>query len=68
MRGLRLPTKAAAGLPTSIDDEHGRGLAIVAAIAGDGNWGIDGNAASRTTWFRLNWHQTLENAHSFVRG
>jgi serine/threonine-protein kinase RsbW len=24
------------------DDEHGRGLAIVAAIAGDGNWGIDG--------------------------
>jgi serine/threonine-protein kinase RsbW len=39
------------------DDEHGRGLAIVAAIAGDGNWGIDGDAASRTTWFRLNWLQ-----------
>jgi hypothetical protein len=38
------------------DDEHGRGLAIVAAIAGDGNWGI-GGAASRTTWFRLNWLQ-----------
>lgn len=31
------------------DDEHGRGLTIVAAIAGDGNWGIDGDAASRTT-------------------
>jgi len=39
------------------DDEHGRGLAIVAAIAGDGNWGIGGDAASRTTWFRLNWLQ-----------
>ena len=42
------------------DDEHGRGLAIVAAIAGDGNWGIDGDAASRTTWFRLNWHRNPE--------
>ena len=30
-----------------LDDEHGRGLAIVAAVAGDGNWGIDGGAASR---------------------
>ena len=37
------------------DDEHGRGLAIVAAIAGDGNWGIDGDAASRVAWFRLDW-------------
>ena len=34
------------------DHEHGRGLAIVAAIAGDGNWGIDGDAASRAA--RLN--------------
>jgi len=39
------------------DDEHGRGLAIVAAIAGDGNWGIGGDEASRVTWFRLAWHQ-----------
>ena len=39
-----------------VDDEHGRGLTIVAAVAGDGNWGIDGDAASRTTWFRLDWH------------
>jgi serine/threonine-protein kinase RsbW len=38
------------------DDEHGRGLAIVASIAGDGNWGIDGDAACRVAWFRLNWH------------
>jgi serine/threonine-protein kinase RsbW len=37
------------------DDEHGRGLAIVASLAGDGNWGIDGDAASRVAWFRLDW-------------
>jgi anti-sigma regulatory factor (Ser/Thr protein kinase) len=36
-------------------EEHGRGLGIVAAIAGDGNWGIDGNASSRAAWFRLDW-------------
>lgn len=39
------------------DDEHGRGLAIVAAVAGDGNWGIDGDSASRVAWFRLDWPQ-----------
>lgn len=39
------------------DDEHGRGLALVAAIAGPGNWGIDGSPACRTAWYRLNWHQ-----------
>jgi anti-sigma regulatory factor (Ser/Thr protein kinase) len=43
--------------PPAPGDEHGRGLAIVAAIAGDGNWGIDGDAACRAVWFRLNWHQ-----------
>jgi serine/threonine-protein kinase RsbW len=37
--------------------EHGRGLAIVEAIAGDGNWGIDDCTACRVAWFRLNWHQ-----------
>jgi two-component sensor histidine kinase len=37
------------------DDEHGRGLAIVAAVAGDGNWGIDGDEAARVAWFRLDW-------------
>lgn len=37
------------------DDEAGRGLAIVAAVAGDGNWGIDGDAACRVAWFRLDW-------------
>jgi serine/threonine-protein kinase RsbW len=39
------------------DDEHGRGLAILAAVSGDGNWGIDGDEASRVAWFRLGWHQ-----------
>ena len=37
------------------DDEHGRGLAIVANVAGDGNWGIEGDASSRVAWFRLDW-------------
>jgi hypothetical protein len=37
------------------DDEHGRGLGIVAAIAGDGNWGIDGDTTRRVVWFRLEW-------------
>jgi serine/threonine-protein kinase RsbW len=37
------------------DDEHGRGLTIVAGVAGDGNWGIDGDDAARVVWFRLEW-------------
>lgn len=39
------------------DDEHGRGLAIVAAIAGDGNWGIEnGNTCGpHLVWARLDW-------------
>jgi serine/threonine-protein kinase RsbW len=39
------------------DDEQGRGLGIVATVAGDGNWGIDGDATSRAAWFRLDWGQ-----------
>jgi anti-sigma regulatory factor (Ser/Thr protein kinase) len=39
------------------DDEHGRGLAVMGAIAGDGNWGIEGDVSSRVVWFRLDWHQ-----------
>jgi serine/threonine-protein kinase RsbW len=39
------------------DDEHGRGLSIVAAVAGAGNWGIDGDEGSRVAWFRLEWDQ-----------
>ena len=39
------------------DVERGRGLAIVAAVAGDGNWGIEGDAACRVAWFRLDWQQ-----------
>jgi len=38
------------------DDERGRGLTIVASIAGDGNWGIDGDTACRVAWFRLDWY------------
>ena len=39
------------------DDESGRGLAIVASVAGDGNWGVDGDAACRVAWFRLDWYR-----------
>jgi hypothetical protein len=35
------------------DDERGRGLAIAAAISGDGNWGIEGGTASRAIWVWL---------------
>jgi anti-sigma regulatory factor (Ser/Thr protein kinase) len=37
------------------DDEHGRGLTVVAMIAGDGNWGIEGDESCRVAWFRLDW-------------
>jgi hypothetical protein len=38
------------------DDDRPHGLDIVAAIAGDGNWGIDGDGDSgRTVWVRLDW-------------
>lgn len=37
------------------DDERGRGLGIVAAMAGEGNWGIEGDTSSRVAWFRLDW-------------
>jgi serine/threonine-protein kinase RsbW len=39
------------------DEEHGRGLAVVAAVAGDGNWGIEGDSSCRVAWFRLDWPQ-----------
>lgn len=48
------------------DDEHGRGLAIVAAVAGDGDWGIDGNAASRVAWFRLDWRLVTSPNYALV--
>ena len=38
------------------DGDRPHGLDIVAAIAGDGNWGIDGESDSgRTVWVRLDW-------------
>ena len=36
-------------------DERPHGLDIVARLAGDSNWGIDGDDACRVAWFRLNW-------------
>lgn len=40
------------------DDECGRGLLIVEAIAGRGNWGIEGDEQGRTAWVRLDWNGT----------
>ena len=46
------------------DDEQGRGLAIVDAVAGARNWGVARRrASSRAAWFWLNWTRTrLANA------
>jgi anti-sigma regulatory factor (Ser/Thr protein kinase) len=35
------------------DDTRPHGLDIVAAIAGPGNWGLDGDARGRTAWATL---------------
>src|SRR5216683_4665467 len=43
-------------------EEHDRseshGLRVVARIAGDGNWGIEGSVNGRVAWFRLDWNAT----------
>jgi anti-sigma regulatory factor (Ser/Thr protein kinase) len=37
-------------------DDRPHGLSIVAALAGDGNWGVDGDEATgHTVWVRLDW-------------
>jgi serine/threonine-protein kinase RsbW len=36
-------------------DDRPHGLDIVAAIAGDDDWGVEGGPACRVVWFRLNW-------------
>jgi serine/threonine-protein kinase RsbW len=38
-------------------DHRRHGLTALASIAGEGNWGIDGDEACRVAWFRLNWPQ-----------
>jgi len=39
------------------DDEHGRGLGILAFLAGDGNWGVKSGDTPDTcvVWARLDW-------------
>jgi len=39
------------------EEERGRGLAMVAALAGDGNWAIEAGQApgTRAVWVRLGW-------------
>lgn len=40
-------------------DERGRGLALVASVAGDSNWVIEDGSTpgTRVVWVRLDWHQ-----------
>jgi anti-sigma regulatory factor (Ser/Thr protein kinase) len=39
------------------DEEHGRGLAMVAALAGEGNWTVDDGSTpgTRVVWVWLDW-------------
>jgi anti-sigma regulatory factor (Ser/Thr protein kinase) len=37
------------------DDGRPHGFDVVAAIAGAGNWGIDGDDRGRVAWARLGW-------------
>ena len=37
------------------DDGRPHGFDVVAAIAGAGNWGVDGDARGRVAWARLGW-------------
>jgi two-component sensor histidine kinase len=42
--------------PHKHDDDRPHGLDIVREVAGDGNWGVDGDgSANRIVWFRLRW-------------
>jgi serine/threonine-protein kinase RsbW len=53
--GLRIEVSDAGGpwRDRPRDDDRPHGLDLVAAIAGPGNWGIDGDARGRTAWARL---------------
>jgi hypothetical protein len=54
-KGGSKPVRTETPKAPAADDEQGRGLAIVATVAGARNWGIDGDASSRAAWFRLKW-------------
>jgi serine/threonine-protein kinase RsbW len=45
-------------------DERRHGLNALAAIAGDGNWGVDGDEACHVAWFRLNWPAARTAPHA----
>jgi hypothetical protein len=52
---LRIEVEDAGGLwrDGSRDDGRPHGFDVVAAIAGAGNWGVDGDARGRVAWARL---------------
>jgi hypothetical protein len=46
------------------DLEHGRGLTVVAGLAGEPNWGITGSGTARTVWVRFGWSGTVQSTTS----
>jgi serine/threonine-protein kinase RsbW len=46
------------------DLEHGRGLTVVAGLAGEANWGVTGNCGARTVWVRFGWMATVRKTTS----
>lgn len=51
-------------------NDHGRGLVLVAALAGDGNWVVEnGNApGTRVVWVWLDWPGALESLKEAATG
>jgi hypothetical protein len=45
------------------DEEHGRGLALVAALAGDGNWTVDDGdtPGTRVVWVWFDWQRDQQS-------
>jgi serine/threonine-protein kinase RsbW len=43
------------------DAEHGRGLTVVAALAGEANWGVTGGVGARTVWVRFGWPRAVHD-------
>jgi anti-sigma regulatory factor (Ser/Thr protein kinase) len=41
------------------DTEHGRGLVVVAGLAGEANWGVTGGLGARTFWVRFDWPRAV---------
>jgi hypothetical protein len=58
---LEVEDQGGAWIERETGDDHGRGLVIVAALAGDGNWTVEEGTApgSRVVWVWLDWAARL---------